>query len=60
MNRKYLLAIPVLLVGIFGIGCEPKDVDPQQKVDAPGYYNGPMKSKADKADEAGAKAQGSE
>lgn len=27
------------------VGCGPKDADPNAKIDAPGYYNGPMKSK---------------
>lgn len=31
------------------IGCN-NDVDPGQKVDAPGYYNGPMKAKSTPAD----------
>ena len=60
MNRKLLLAIPILTIGISGVGCEAKDTDPHQKVDAPGYYNGPMKSKAEKAGEANSKSQGSE
>jgi hypothetical protein len=60
MNRKFLLSISTLVLGILGAGCEPKDVDPQQKVDAPGYYNGPMKSKSEKAGETPTKSQGSE
>jgi len=33
-----LIALPLLIVG-----CGSKDVDPTNKIDAPGYYNGPVK-----------------
>lgn len=40
------LAIALIAVGgFFLVGCGEKDVDPQAKVDAPGYYNGPMKKR---------------
>lgn len=42
------LLIACVSVGA-SLGCST-DVDPGQKVDAPGYYNGPMKGKSTPAD----------
>lgn len=49
-------AIGVASVCLFG--CGSKDVDPGQKVDAPGYYNGPMDKGKSKAPKGGAEAGG--
>lgn len=54
MLRGLLLAILVLPF----MGCGSGDVDPNQKVDAPGYYNGPMKSKGGGAGEAAKSGDG--
>jgi len=41
MRRLFILSL-ALLSALVAAGCGPKDVDPGAKVDAPGYYNGPM------------------
>jgi len=43
-TEKILVAILGLLVFSGLTGCS-HDVDPEAKVDAPGYYNGPMGAK---------------
>ncbi len=41
-------ATGLVTAAIVGLGgCGSGDVDPNQKIDAPGYYNGPMKGKGD-------------
>jgi predicted small lipoprotein YifL len=50
MVKQVFAAILVSALVIGLAGCGSGDVDPNQKVDAPGYYNGPMKGKAESAD----------
>jgi hypothetical protein len=45
LNFRIALCVSTAIVGIVAAGCEPADANPQQKVDAPGYYNGPVKPK---------------
>ena len=42
--KKLLLLAMASVVGFAIVGCD-KETDPQAKVDAPGYYNGPMKAR---------------
>jgi len=42
MLTKIGIAFLALLSTVVIAGCGNKDTDPQAKVDAPGYYNGPM------------------
>jgi len=41
MRRLTILAL-ALVSAFVAAGCGSKEVDPGAKVDAPGYYNGPM------------------
>ena len=45
LNLRIALCVSAVIVGIVAAGCGSGDVDPQQKVDAPGYYNGPTEPK---------------
>ncbi|MGV3615574.1 MAG: hypothetical protein ACO1SV_09595 [Fimbriimonas sp.] len=56
MKKKLTLkAFSLLLIAVTAsvptVGCGPKDADPGAKIDAPGYYNGPMKAKGAKGAE---------
>ena len=44
-----ILAVSILLPTVLA-ACGTKDTDPSEKVDAPGYYNGPMKTKGSGGD----------
>lgn len=45
MKTKSRILLFLLVFGhvLFVVGCS-HDADPNAKIDAPGYYNGPMKS----------------
>jgi hypothetical protein len=53
---KKVLVVLIAVSGVLLQGCGTPDVDPQAKVDAPGYYNGPMKAKGGAAGGADADA----
>jgi hypothetical protein len=45
-RRALLFTVPFLALASFvSVGCE-HDTDPHAKIDAPGYYNGPMQKKS--------------
>ena len=45
MKNKLFAAALLALMALPMVGCGTKDVDPNAKVDAPGYYNGPMEKR---------------
>ncbi|RYG46436.1 hypothetical protein EON79_10155 [bacterium] len=42
---KHVRLLSLLLIPASIIGCGSKDTDPNAKINAPGYYNGPMNGK---------------
>ncbi len=42
--KSIAVALVAMFVGVLLVGCS-KDADPQAKIDAPGYYNGPLDKK---------------
>jgi hypothetical protein len=45
-KRVLLFTVPLLaFAAVMSAGCE-HDTDPHAKIDAPGYYNGPMQKKS--------------
>ncbi len=42
--KSVAVALVTMFVSVLLVGCS-KDADPQAKIDAPGYYNGPLDKK---------------
>ena len=63
MNKPKLNSFRTLVILALGVcafcvaGCE-HDVDPHAKVDAPGYYNGPMNKKGSSGAALGGESKG--
>jgi hypothetical protein len=56
--KRLILAIPLFVIALPLVGCS-KDSDPHEKIDAPGYYNGPMEPRGGAPKTGGATTGGS-